>query len=113
MYNFLEKTLFDGKCFFDEAEMPDPIIRREVLEEEMSPLCIENWIRCGDSNITREQAGKILEKIPLLYTLHSLKKKGFMDSIDNGKGQEVFFLSEKGKAIGKELWEERRIKENM
>jgi hypothetical protein len=103
MYQFLEKKHADGLCFFEEAEMPDPSIRRMVLEDEMSPICIENWIKCGDANISKSQAGRILERIPLLYSMHSLKKKGFLDSIENCQGQEVFFLSEAGKEFGRAL----------
>lgn len=103
MYEFLEKKHDDGMCFFEDAEMPDPSLRRMVLEEEMSPICIENWIRCGDANVSREQAGRILERIPLLYSLHSLKRKGFLDSIENNTGEEVFFLSDAGKELGKAL----------
>lgn len=109
MYQFLEKKHSDGLCFFEEAEMPDPALRRQVLEEEMSPICIENWIKTGDSSISKKQAGEILERIPLLYSLQSLKMKGFLDSIEGGSGEEVYFLSEKGKVLGKELgWDKKQ-----
>lgn len=110
MYEFLEKKHDDGLCFFEEAEMPDPAIRMQVLEEEMSPICIENWIRTGDASISKKQAGKILEKIPLIYTLHSLKKKGFLDSIEAANGEEVYFLSEKGKELGEALCLDKKQK---
>ena len=109
MYQFLEEKHSDGLCFFEEAEMPDREIRRKVLEDEMSPICIENWIKSGDASISKNQAGKILEKIPLLYTMHSLKKKGFLDSVDDGQGQEVYFLSTMGKELGKTLgWDKKQ-----
>lgn len=108
MYQFLEEKHTDGLCFFEEAEMPDQDIRRKVLEDEMLPICIENWIKRGDASISKKQACKILEKIPLLYTMQSLKKKGFLDSIDDEEGQEIYFLSPKGKELGEMLGLEKK-----
>ena len=99
-YDFLDKKHDDGFSFFEEAEMGDPEIRMSVLEEEMGPICIANWIKNGEAGLSKTQASRILERIPLLYTFYSLKKKGFMDSIEGNTGEEVFFLSDKGKEFG-------------
>jgi hypothetical protein len=100
MYAFLDKKHEDGFSFFEEAEMTDPEIRRLVLEDEMGPICITNWIQNGEAGMTRTQASKVLEKIPILYTFYTLKRKGFVDSIEGLNGEEVYFLSEKGKEFG-------------
>jgi hypothetical protein len=101
MYDFLDEKDQDGLSFFDEAEMHDKKICIWALEDLMAPICIKNWIQHGDPTLTRSQAEKILERIPLLYTFHTLKIKGFMDSLENDRGEEIFFLSEKGKEFGK------------
>jgi len=109
MYAFLDKKHEDGLSFFEEAEMVDPQIRKTVLEEEMGPICISNWIQNGEAGLTKKQAGSVLERIPILYTFYSLKKKGLMDSIEGLAGEEVFFLSEKGKDFGYMLdWDKKQ-----
>jgi hypothetical protein len=100
LYGFLNKKHDDGFSFFEEADMPDPEIRMAVLEEEMGPICTANWIKNGEAGLSRTQVSKILDRIPLLYTFYSLKKKGFMDSIEGNNGEEIFFLSDKGKEFG-------------
>jgi hypothetical protein len=100
MYDFLDKKHEDGFSFFEEAEMTNPETRRNVLEEEMVPYCIANWIQNGEPGLTKNQAGKILERIPILYTFYTLKEKGYMDSIEGPDGEEHFFLSSKGKEFG-------------
>jgi len=101
MYDFLDRKDEEGLSFFDEAEMHDRRVCAWVLEDLMAPTCIKNWIQHGDPSLTRSQAGKLLERIPLLYTFHTLKIKGLMDSMENEKGEEVYFLSEKGKEFGR------------
>jgi hypothetical protein len=110
MYTFLDKKHEDGFSFFEEAEMGDPEVRMRVLEEEMGPVCIANWIQNGEAGLTRSQAGKILERIPILYTMHTLKQKGFMDSIEGCDGEEVFFLSDKGKEFGVLMGWDKKVK---
>lgn len=100
MYEFLEKKHEDGFSFFEEAEMHDKRICMWVLEDAMGPICIKNWIQRGDPSLTRKQAESVLERIPLLYTFHTLKAKGFLDSVENNDGNEVYFLSQKGKEFG-------------
>jgi hypothetical protein len=111
MYDFLDKKHEDGFSFFEEAEMTNPNTRRNVLEDEMVPYCITNWIQNGEPGLTKIQAGKVLERIPILYTFYSLKEKGYMDSIEGTDGEEHFFLSEKGKEFGQLMgWDKKNTK---
>ncbi len=112
MYEFLEKRHDDGFSFFEEAEMEDKAICMWVLEDAMAPVCIMNWIQHGDSSLTRKQAGEILERIPLLYTFHTLKAKGLLDSIEGNDGREVYFLSEKGKEYGYLMGWDKKTKQS-
>lgn len=109
MYDFLDREHGEDLSFFTEAEMTDPAIRLIVLEEEMGPICIKNWIQTGEAGLTKTQASTVLERIPILYTLHTLKEKGFMDSIEDNEGCEVYFLSDKGKEFGKMMgWDKKQ-----
>jgi len=98
-YQLLDKKYSDGFNFFNETEMSDEKIRKEVLYEEMLPICMNNWIKEGEPYLTIEQFSAILEKIPIKYIIYSLKEKKIIESIEVN-GSEQFYLSPKGIDIG-------------
>lgn len=99
VYDFLDENYEDEDSFFIETKMENVKIRKKVLSEEMTPLCISNWIAKGEPHLTEDQFSDILEKIPVLYIIHELKEKKLIESVET-EDSELFFLSQRGIETG-------------
>jgi len=65
----------------------------QVICEFMLPKFLDD----GDFLLTEEDVLDLYRKCLVDLSLSSLKEKGLLDGIENETGEEVFFLTEKGK----------------
>jgi len=90
-----------GGNFFETQTPEDPELGKEVLYEKIADVATENFLVKETILLTEEQFDDVFITTKLEVILRSLQKKGLLNSVDNEHGEEVFFLTERGKQLAK------------
>ena len=78
---------------------------REALCEEMEIKAEENIIEFGEPEMTMDELGDIFVKVATRLALESLIEKGLIQvKVDPEQGENVYALTEKGKAVNSQLF---------
>lgn len=102
---YILKEVFADNQFFIENDIRDFELGMECAKKIMSDLFTEKFI-AGDELVfsSEEELHKTLCMINAETALRGLAKKGLIDYyFDDEKSEDVFFLTEKGKQVGKHL----------
>lgn len=83
------------------AEMPDFDFNNSqaYLRDAISKIFFQQWLKGDEDEIglDEEKIYKLMLMAEANYLLDGLEKKGYIDSIDDENGNEVVFLTTKGK----------------
>lgn len=83
------------------AEMPEFDFDKSqaYLRDSISNIFFQQWLKGDEDEIglDEEKIYKLMLMAEANYLLDSLEKKGYIDSIDDENGNEVVFLTTKGK----------------
>lgn len=96
----VETLRLDG--FFDDFDIDSDEYIKKRLSDELTQQFITSELDYENGFFTEEEYEKILKEVIAEDTLRSLQKNGLIDSYEDDKTEEVFFLTELGK---KELGE--------
>ena len=96
----VETLRLDG--FFDDFDIDSDEYIKKRLSDELTHQFITSELDYENGFFTEEEYEKILKEVIAEDTLRSLQKNGLIDSYEDDKTEEVFFLTELGK---KELGE--------
>lgn len=91
--------------FFAENEIENIEPAKIILCDFLTEKFINGYINI-DGSVTindDEEFMGVLSMIVASSTLDSLKEKGMLDSFEDETGEDMFFLTKKGKEIGKKL----------
>ena len=101
-----------GGNFFEVETPSDPSLGKELLYEIIADKATENFLEREDQSImlTEEQFYRAFTEVTVGVTLKKLEKDGIVGSFEDG-GEEMFFLTEKGKQTVEEKIKE--IKKEM
>lgn len=80
-------------------------ISAKEMEKSFSSRLIKRFLEGTELILSGDEIEEALDEAILATTYNSLVEKGLMDCVENEKGENVYFLTELGKTIGKELWE--------
>jgi hypothetical protein len=98
--NGIYESLVDDGFYFDEDIVE---FGYEATRKVAGPMLLEQWLN-GEMNF--EEDGwfeKMLKLIIVHGRMMSLEKKGFVGSIDDEHGDEVFFATESGRELLKKM----------
>jgi hypothetical protein len=85
--------------FFDEFGV-DPTIGAQMIHKVAGEILLKSWLETGDASIEDdEDFGKMLARIVAYSHLENLKRSGLIDSIEDSSGEEVVWLTDKGKEV--------------
>jgi hypothetical protein len=78
---------------------------KEALREEMEIKSEENIIEFGEPELTMDELGHVITRVATRLALESLIEQGMIQvKLDPEQGENVYALTEKGKAAGKYLF---------
>jgi hypothetical protein len=71
-----------------------------VLRDVIGECLFEHWLSGGD-DIPLDEDGvlKLLNRASAITIVQQMKERGWIDSIDDGTGEEIVFLTQKGKQV--------------
>ena len=87
--------------FFEDYNITDLEPAREKFAEELTRKFLDGDLE--EPLFTDEEWTQILKEIVTLDTLNSLKEKGLISSYSDDTTEEIFFLTEMGKQMGKKI----------
>lgn len=92
-------SISDELCgnFFEVETPEDPILGKELLYEIIADKATDNFILGESFILTEEQFYEAFRDVKIRVALQTLKQKNLIDSIEDENGEEIFFLTEKGK----------------
>ena len=71
----------------------------QYVREEFGKVLVQQWLGDGEFGITMEQAEHLLNRALICESIENLTKRGLIDTIENENGEEVVYLTEKGKSV--------------
>lgn len=89
--------------FFTESGIEHPEPAKPVICDFLTEKFIAGKLVNGSVETNDEEFRKVLGLVIAECTLRSLTKKGFTNSVEDENGEEVFFLTEKGKSYHKNM----------
>ena len=103
VYNQLKD---DGFFEEHELEISDLIEEKEVEEifyDVMGDEALQSWLSHGEVKVDVQTMTTTLFQVIVKIHVHQLKREGTVDSIENEKGDEIMWVTEKGKKEIKDL----------
>ena len=103
----LERGLHpETKLNFFESEFTTADRGRRLFRKLVSDTATNNFLEHEDGviKLTMEQMADIMKETVVRASLEELRETGLIDWIENEHGQEIVFLTEKGKNRGKSLF---------
>lgn len=82
--------------FFKDNEINNTEFAKKYFCDILTEKFIDGKIN-DDVLFEDDEIEKILKEIIVGSVLHELKRKGYVDSLDNENSEETFFLTEEGK----------------
>lgn len=90
--------------FFDDYEITDLTYARQYLNDFFTQKFINGELENEIEDLfTEEEFEVILREIAAGTVLYELKQKGLVDSYEDDRTEEMFFLTEEGKKFVKKL----------
>ena len=90
-------------------DIAEILVEEDISESEMtksfSSRLLPYFLAGKELSLSANEIEDALDEAILASTYNSLVSKGLMDCVENEEGENVYFLTELGKTIGKELWE--------
>jgi hypothetical protein len=77
----------------------DAEINNSLLLENLCKFFLDKFMAGDDLIITEDECDEIYIKTGINTSLDSLIEKGLFDSIEDENGEEIFFMTEKGKQL--------------
>ena len=74
-------------------------VEHRYVREEFGKVLFEQWLGDGEFGITMEQAENLLHRAVVSQSIEDLAKRGLIGMIENENGEEVVYLTEKGKSV--------------
>ena len=100
LYNKLKK---DG--FFEDQELG--LYSEEKVyqhfQETLGDAALQSWLKDGEVTLKGKELTILLVQVVVKTHIEELKNEGTVDSIENEKGDEVMWLTQKGKNQIKDL----------
>ncbi len=72
-------------------------VEHRYVREEFGKVLFEQWLGDGEFGITLEQAENLLNRAMINQSLESLIERGLVGTIEDENGEEIVYLTEKGK----------------
>jgi hypothetical protein len=96
----------ETKLNFFESEFTTADRGRRLFRKLVSDTATNNFLEHEDGviKLTMEQMADIMKETVVRASLEELRETGLIDWIENEHGQEIVFLTEKGKDRGKSLF---------
>jgi len=74
------------------------------IREVLGPIIFEQWMQGEITGFTdEEQMVQLLQRIVVVSVLDALKNEGLIDSVDGEHGDEMVFLTSKGKELATDM----------
>jgi hypothetical protein len=100
LYGYLKtKDFFEG----EELEDSDEENVMSSFYDIVGKAALQSWLENGDIRIEEEELTKLLYQVVIKVHVEELRKSGMVDSIEDENGEEVVWLTPKGKDIRKKL----------
>jgi len=98
---FMEESIKDLHYFFENENFfitPEEGIKS--YNEIVGPAAVKSWVETGEVCFDDENMTQLLVKIITNCAINSMKEIGLVDSIEDENGEEVMWLTNKGKELG-------------
>ena len=98
---FMEESIKDLHYFFENENFfitPEEGIKS--YNEIVGPVAVKSWVETGEVCFDDEKIAQLLVKIITNCAINSMKEIGLVDSIEDENGEEVMWLTNKGKELG-------------
>ena len=107
MLGMQETAIETGIDFFGE-EFADPELGRETFCRLICDTATRNFLEREDGEIMldAEQFMQCMQESMIRASLESLRRKGLVDWVENENGDEMVFITEKGRDMGNSLFGE-------
>lgn len=96
--NEVDRILLIGEELgvFRDEKLGIDLINRDILRENLSKYILPKWLN-NDYEINDIELNKIFNLSLVESSLNRLKKLGLVDGIEDKDGEEVFWITPKGK----------------
>lgn len=100
LYDYLKtEGFFEG----EELEYSNEENVMSSFYDIVGKSALQSWLENGDIRIEEEELTKLLYQVVIKVHVEELRKSGMVDSIEDENGEEVMWLTPKGKDITKKL----------
>lgn len=101
----LDDAAYDYDIDYFE-EYSDPVLGRKIFHRLLCETATRNLLERedGDIMLDSEQFMRCMRESVIRTSLETLRQKGLVDWIENENGDDVVFVTEKGKDMGKSLF---------
>ncbi len=82
---------------FRQLGVESYIINANVLEKQMCELCLQKFLGDGEVFLEMDEMLSLVEKSFAITAVDELISSGLVDAIEDENGQEIVFLTNKGK----------------
>ena len=91
--------------FFEGEELEDSNEENVMSNfyEIVGKSALQSWLENGEVRLEEKQLSKLLYQVVIKVHVEELMKSGMVDSIEDENGEEVMWLTPKGKDINKKL----------
>ena len=79
-----------------KENLEEDLIDLQIFFEEICLLFIEDFIEGGDFTFTIESIAEAKTKAMVKTAIQDLKEEGLIDSVEDGSGEEIIFLTKEG-----------------
>lgn len=96
----------ETKLNFFESEFTTADRGRRIFRKLVSDQATANFLERDDNviKLTVDQMSDLMKESVIRGSLEELREKGLIDWIEDEHGEEIVFLTEKGKRLGKSLF---------
>lgn len=88
---------------FLEEQGLHPYFVKEATWNTFGPPLMDMWLQTGDAEIHEDLAETLIKKFIVAAVLLEMKDAGFVDSIENEHGEEVYWATSKAKEYKKKM----------
>jgi hypothetical protein len=104
---FMDESVKDLHYFFeDEKFFVTPEEGINAYHKVMGPVALKSWMETGEVYFEDDKIAEVLVKTITSCALDSMKSIGLIDSMPDENGDEVMWLTEKGKELGNLITED-------
>jgi len=104
----VEEALVDWQEALDDPEFLKeqdikPSYAKEATRAVFGPALLEQWLKTGEAIVPESIAEHLIKKFIVEAIFAELKDMGYVDSIEDERGEEVFWATPKGKEYRKSI----------